>query len=131
MPLTEEGAAGLERVGDRIARLRRSLGWNQAELARRVDCKPAQISKYERNVFEPGLLTLSRIAAALGTSTDYLITGKEAAQAGPDRLTALWAELERLPLDLRNEIADFLRTVLDAQSLLGSRLKAGEKKGPE
>ena len=40
--------------------------------------------------------------------------------AEPDRLAALWAELERLPPGLRNEIADFLRTILDAQSLVGA-----------
>lgn len=42
----------------------------------------------------------------------------EGMQTGPDRLTALWADLERLPPGLRNEIADFLRTVLDALSLV-------------
>ena len=108
-----------EKLGDRIARLRRSLGWNQAELADRAGCKPHQISKYERNAYEPRLSILSRLAAILGTSTDYLITGKEAAPAGPDQLIALWPFLERLPLGLRNELAEFLRTVLYAQSLLG------------
>ncbi len=107
-----------ENLGDRIARLRRALGWNQTELADRTGCKPSQISKYERNTYEPGLSTLSRIAAVFGTSTDYLITGKEAPPAEPDRLIALWPVLERLPRSLRNEIAEFLRTVLYAQSLL-------------
>ncbi|HEX5720864.1 MAG TPA: helix-turn-helix transcriptional regulator [Thermoanaerobaculia bacterium] len=108
-----------ERLGDRIARLRRSLGWHQPELAARVGCKPAQISKYERNAYEPKLATLSRLAAVFGTSTDYLITGKEPPPAEPDLLIAIWPALERLPRDLRNEIAGFLRTVLRAQALLG------------
>lgn len=107
-----------ETLGDRIARLRRALGWNQSELADRVGCKPAQISKYERNAYEPRLSTLTRFAAVFGTSTDYLITGKEAAPVEPDQLIPLWPVLERLPLGLRNEIARFLNTVLRAQSLL-------------
>ena len=84
-----------------------------------MGCKPHQISKYERNTYEPRLSILSRLAAVLGTSTDYLLTGKEASPAGPDQLIALWPYLERLPLGLRNELAEFLRTVLYAQSLLG------------
>ena len=107
-----------EKLGDRISRLRRSLGWDQADLAERAGIKPAQISKYERGAYEPKLSALSRIAAVLGTSTDYLITGKEAALE-PDHLLALWPALGQLPLALRNEIAGFLRTVLHAQSLLG------------
>jgi transcriptional regulator with XRE-family HTH domain len=108
-----------ETLGDRILRLRRSQGWDQAGLAERAGVKPTQISKYERGIYEPKLSALSRIAAVLGTSTDYLITGKEATAAGPDPLLVLWPALEQLPLALRNEIAGFLRTVLHAQALLG------------
>jgi transcriptional regulator with XRE-family HTH domain len=108
-----------ETLGDRIARLRRSLGWNQAELADRVGCKPAQVSKYERGAYEPRLATLSRLAAAFGTSTDYLLTGRETTPRAPDQLIGLWPALERLPLALRNEIAGFLKTVVYAQALLG------------
>ncbi len=108
-----------ETLGDRIARLRRVLGWNQSDLAARVGCKPAQISKYERNIYEPKVSTLSRLAAVFGTSTDYLLTGREPPHPEPDRLIALWPVLERLPRDLRNEIADFLNAVLRAESLLG------------
>lgn len=46
-------AERIERLGDRIARLRRSLGWNQAELAARIGGKTTQISKYERGTYEP------------------------------------------------------------------------------
>jgi transcriptional regulator with XRE-family HTH domain len=108
-----------EKLGDRVAKLRRAKGWNQSDLAARVDCKPSQISKYERNASEPSLSTLTRLAAIFGVSTDYLLTGREAPHAGPDRLVTLWPVLERLPRGLRNEIADFLNTVLRAASDLG------------
>ena len=116
MPLPGETAAEL---GDRITRLRRTLGWSQSDLAARVGCKPAQISKYERNAYEPGLAALTRLAVALGSSTDYLLTGREAPHAAPDRLTTLWPLLERLPPGFRDEIADFLNTLLRAASDLG------------
>ena len=112
MPRTEQ-----ESQGDRIARLRRISGLSQAELGERAGVTASQISKYERNAHEPKVSTLNRIAAVLGTSTDYLITGKEAPPAEPDRLLALWPALERLPLGLRNELAGFLKTILYAQTL--------------
>lgn len=111
-------AASEERFGDRLARLRRSRGWNQKELAERSGGKPAQISKYERGAYQPTPGMVVNLAAVLGTSTDYLLTGKEVF-VEPDRLAVLWPALEQLPLDLRNGIADFLRTVLRAHSLLG------------
>src|SRR5215203_1623186 len=108
-----------ESLGGRIARLRSSKGWNQKELAAKVDVKPAQISKYERGVYDPSLSILIRLASALGTSTDHLLTGKEAPRVEPDRLTVLWPALKRLPLDLRNEIAGALENVIKSQFLLG------------
>lgn len=107
-----------ERLGDRIARLRRSMGLNQQELARRVGAKPTQISKYERGTYDPRPSMVVNLAAVLGTSTDYLLTGKEEL-VEPDRLADLWPALERLPWGLRNEIAGFLETVLRAECLLG------------
>lgn len=108
-----------ETLGDRILRLRRSMGWDQAGLAERTGIKPSQISKYERGQYEPKLATLSRLAAVLGTSADYLITGEEPAALESDHLIALWPALKQLPLEFRNEIAGFLRTLLHAQSLVG------------
>ena len=103
-----------ERFSDRIARLRRRKGWTQAHLAERVGAKPSQISKYERGDLEPKLSILISLASVLETSTDYLLTGRE---KRPDRLLVLWPLLERLPLGLRNEIAEFLKTILEAYGL--------------
>ena len=101
--------------GDRIARLRRTRGWTQAQLAERVAVKAGQISKYERGDYEPRLSILTSLAAVLETSTDFLLTGRE---TRPDRLLVLWPLLERLPVRLRNALADFLESVLRAHSLL-------------
>ena len=118
-----------EALGDRIARLRRSRGWNQKVLAARIGGKPTQISKYERGTYEPRLPVVCRLAEVLGTSTDYLLTGKEPAPVEPDRLSTLLPVLERLPLGLRNEIANFLVTVLHAQHLVGlDKLDRGRRR---
>lgn len=107
-----------EGFGDRLARLRRAMGWNQKELAARIGEKPNQISKWERGTYEPRFAVVVKVAAALRISTDYLLTGKEE-PVEPDQLADLWPALEGLPLRLRNEIADFLKTVLRAGCLFG------------
>ena len=117
-----------ETVGDRIARLRRKLGMNQAELAARAGCRPNQVSKYERGTYDPKLPVLSGLATALGISIDYLVTGKETSPE-PDRLLALWPVLGRLPLGLRNEIAGFLTSVIYAQSLFGLSEAVPQQRG--
>lgn len=121
--LTSEGSKmkpePAETLGDRIATLRRRMGWNQSELAARVGCKANQISKYERGTYAPNLLVLSALAENLGTSIDHLVTGREPMTAEPDQLIALWPVLRQLPLALRNQIAMFLNTVVHAQSVLG------------
>lgn len=107
-----------EGFGDRLARLRRSRGWKQKELAARMREKSNQISKWERGTYEPRFSVVVNLAAVLGTSTDYLLAGKEE-HVEPDRLADLWPALELLPLGLRNEIADLLKTVVRAGCLVG------------
>lgn len=117
-----------EGFGDRLARLRRSMGWNQKELAARLGEKPNQISKWERGAYEPRFSVIVKAAVALDVSTDYLLTGKE--ELGePDLLADLWPVLARLPLRLRNEIADFLKTVLRAGCLFGFGAGESERAG--
>lgn len=66
----------MEMLGERIALLRRGLGWNQAELARRLHISTSAVGMYEQGRREPSLKSLVEIAQALGVSADYLLTGK-------------------------------------------------------
>ena len=45
---------------------------NSAELARRMKVRHSVVSQLERGRFNPGYLTLIKIACALDVSTDYL-----------------------------------------------------------
>ena len=55
----------------RIARKR--LGLSQRDLAKALGLSQQAIHKYENGIAEPDITTLSRIAAHLHVSTDYLI----------------------------------------------------------
>lgn len=63
-------------LGERIAMLRRGMGWNQSELARRLHISTSAVGMYEQGRREPSLASLVELAGVLGVSVDYLLTGK-------------------------------------------------------
>ena len=62
-------------LGARIAALRRAAGWNQAELAQRLQISSSAVGMYEQGRREPSAEILVRMAKTLGVSVDYLLTG--------------------------------------------------------
>ena len=62
-------------LGMRIAILRISKGWSQAELARRIGVSTSAVGMYEQGRREPSLGLLVRLAKELGATTDYLLMG--------------------------------------------------------
>lgn len=59
----------------RIALLRASKGWSQAELARRIGVSASAVGMYEQGRREPSLNLVVRLAQELGATTDYLLMG--------------------------------------------------------
>ena len=68
-------------LGARIAALRRSAGFSQAELAQRLRVSPSAVGMYEQGRREPAAELLVRMADVFGVSTDYLLTGKPRSEA--------------------------------------------------
>ena len=63
-------------LGIRIAILRISKGWSQAELARRIGVSASAVGMYEQGRREPSLSIVVQLAREFGVSTDYLLTGE-------------------------------------------------------
>lgn len=61
--------------GMRIALLRASNGWSQAELARRIGVSASAVGMYEQGRREPSLDLVIRLANEFGVTTDYLLIG--------------------------------------------------------
>ena len=76
-------------LGARIAALRRAAGWNQAELAQRLQISSSAVGMYEQGRREPSAEMLVRMAKVFGVSVDYLLTG----MPGGEETTALDAML--------------------------------------
>lgn len=66
----------MEGVGARIRKMRLVRNMTQSELARLSNITVAALSRYENDLRTPMSDIISRIARALDTSADYLLTGE-------------------------------------------------------
>ena len=60
-------------VGKRIAALRRERGYSQDQLSEMALLNRVTLARYETGVIEPGAMAVSRIADALGVTTDEIL----------------------------------------------------------
>ena len=113
-----------EALGHRIQILRRKRKWSQADLAARVGATRPQISRYESGGYEPRPEMLGRIADALDTTTDFLITGRDPKIVRDNHLKSLLSRLDSLPEELRDGLVEFLESLLQVHQLTQFRRKA-------
>jgi transcriptional regulator with XRE-family HTH domain len=62
-------------LGKRIQELRKQAGLSQTELANKIGVSYPQMSRYEVKGVQPPADVLKKLADALNTSVDYLISG--------------------------------------------------------
>lgn len=74
-------------IGMRIALLRLSKGWHQAELARRIGVSASAVGMYEQGRREPSLNLVVRMAREFGVTTDYLLIGDSSCPGSDKRIT--------------------------------------------
>lgn len=84
-----------KRVGNRIAELRQSRNWSQAELACRLQLEPETIDRLECGTSTPSLQTLESLAAALQVRISDLVSEPAATLNQQAMQISAWlAELE-------------------------------------
>ena len=72
-----------ENIGTRIKRLRAKANMTQAQLAEKLNLTDKAVSKWESGEGAPNIEVLADLASLLGTTTDYLLTGKDPNQPKP------------------------------------------------
>ena len=60
-------------MGEKLKAARQAAGMTQAQLAAALGCKVKDVSRWENGHVEPGVLTVKRMARALGCSIDDLV----------------------------------------------------------
>ncbi len=101
-------------IGDRIKELRTKLKMTQTDLANRVGLSYIQVGRYETQKSKPSSEILQKLAAALETTTDYLMNGGSdevvSAQLTDKELLSQFKEVEKL----NKEDKYLIKTFIDA-----------------
>lgn len=75
-------------IGGKIAKLRSSKGWSQAQLADQIGVSEDTVKDWESGSSVPAGAKIEAIASALGVEAEYLVPGGEASQAQDERSSA-------------------------------------------
>jgi transcriptional regulator with XRE-family HTH domain len=90
-----------EKLSDRITLLRKQAGSTQVELADKIGVSKSQYIRYETKDVQPPANIMNKLADALGTSVDFLISGdkneKAKASLKNSELLQRFKEVDTLP----------------------------------
>lgn len=94
-------AAKDNKLGDRIAELRKAKNLSQQDLADTVKISRAQMNRYENQAVQPPADVLNKLAKVLDTTVDYIINGateaKAKAQLKDSKVLEQFKEVDSLP----------------------------------
>lgn len=99
-------------LGHRIRELRTACGWNQVELAKRLNISKQTVSNWENDNIQPSIEMLVRLADVFLVSTDYLL--------GREEIPRL--NIEGLPLSV---VAHISMLIDDYKRLIPTSVQAG------
>jgi transcriptional regulator with XRE-family HTH domain len=92
-------------AGKRIRKRRQELELTQQDVAQALGLTPQHISAIEQDKRTPSMSLLGRLAAELGVTVDYLVTGKEG--VGGDTIPAIKAD-KRLSLKSKKALVSLV-----------------------
>ncbi|WMX17583.1 helix-turn-helix transcriptional regulator [Aureispira sp. CCB-E] len=97
-----------------IKKLRKELGWTQAELAEKANLAPVQLGRYENEKSIPTIEILVKLAEAMNSSIDFLVFGQTEERANQQiqdqELLTLFSSVEKL----ENEDKKVVKVLIDA-----------------
>jgi len=97
---------------DRLKQIRSSKKLSQNELAKLVEVHVTNISRYERGENKPTTQVLSKLANALDTTTDFLMSGSSDERANENisdkELLSLFKRVSSLSSDRKKIVKEFL-----------------------
>lgn len=102
----------MEHVANRIRRRLADMNAKQNEVAAAAGITPARFGNYVQGKRMPDILTLARIARALGVTTDWLLGLSEAGPIEIKPVILSLLELERLPPERAEAIASAAQEAL-------------------
>lgn len=111
----------VESFGKRLARLRKTAGFSQRELAAELGISHRVIAYYEGETEHAPTHLLPQLAKALGVSADELVgLEKKTKKNGRTQDTRLWrrfSQVEKLPPPKRKQIVQILDAFLGSEKV--------------
>ena len=109
--------------GERLRQLRTEKKWSRSRLAEQAGIHHTQIGRYETKGAQPSADVLSKLAAALTVSTDYLASGtmnEQASERFQDaELLTQFRKIEQLPSDQKMIVKELLDAFLLKNDIRG------------
>jgi transcriptional regulator with XRE-family HTH domain len=106
---------------DRIKQARTKKGLSQGDLAKTIHVHVTNISRYERGENRPTSDVLSKLAGALDTTVDFLMSGSLHDQADTEindkELLSQFKRAEHLPQEKKRLVKEFLESFLITNEL--------------
>ena len=99
------------RLGKRIADRRKAVEWTQDQLAERLNVDAETVSRFERGVTVPSLVTLDNLAKALRCRTAELLS--ESSVEPTDQAVRMSAWLSSLAARDREFVVDHIKRLCD------------------
>ena len=105
--------------GIRLKELRKQKRWSQKELAAKVEIRFQQLNKYESGLNLPPAEMLIKLADALATTIDYLLTGNpvEDNPLANNRLFKRFRAVERFDDDDQEAIIKLIDAMIAKQQM--------------
>jgi len=102
--MTVKGSKG---IGENILQRRSALGLSQRALAEKAGTTAAAVSHIERGQRQPSADLLGRLAAALESPTDDLISSKPIAGSESIYMARVTSAMRSFPASVQEEVADY------------------------
>lgn len=80
----------------KLRELRKSRGWSQGQLAKKIGADLQRVSKYERGVIWPTMELMVKIAKSFDVSVDFLVRDDKKAAVGKIKNQELLHQLEEI-----------------------------------
>jgi len=114
MTMTPQETTFFQKLGSRIATLRKTLGMTQAQLGEMIGVSQQQVVSFEKGRRKVPVSALPKLSEALGVSVEELIgTESKPGKRGPTpRLQRQLEQLQELPRSKQRFVAEMLDTVL-------------------
>jgi transcriptional regulator with XRE-family HTH domain len=110
----------IEGFGERLASLRKAVGFTQVELAAEIGITQRMVTYYEAPAAQPPAHLLPQLAQALGVSTDVLLglaEPRRPKKVAANRLERRLLEIEKLDPKAKRQITQLLDSLIEGEKL--------------